>query len=168
MLVDSSSHTSSFQAAAKKVSHLPFWDRTLLVWNLDWVLAMGVRFGRIIAAAVVTEVAGVGILAALVSIFGPTGFKEARPFALRLGTWVGPLSGFLLCILGGRWVARPAAPAMKLLNGFSTGLAAAMLDIAIAVSLGSSVSPLLLVSNAGRLFGGTIGGCLAGRPARPI
>jgi putative Mn2+ efflux pump MntP len=126
---------------------------------------MRVRPGRIIAAVVVAEILGVAILAALVTIFGPPGFKAAQPFAQRLGAWVGPISGFVLCTLGGWWVARHVPRSDRLVNGFATGLSAAILDVAIAAAFGSILSLLLLLSNAGRIVGGSIGGWLASRRA---
>lgn len=124
---------------------------------------MRVRIGRVVVAVVIAEILGVAILAALVAVFGPPGFKAAQPFAERLGMWVGPISGFVLCTLGGWWVAKAVPRTDKVLNGFATGLTAAILDVAIAAALGSILSLLLLLSNAGRIVGGGIGGWLASR-----
>lgn len=122
---------------------------------------MSIRIGRVLIAAVAAEILGVAILAALVAVFGPSGFKEAQPFAEKLGQWVGPISGFALCTLGGWWVAKAAPPPHKLVNGLAMGLCGAVLDIAIAAGFGSVWSPLLLLSNGGRILGGTLGGWLA-------
>jgi hypothetical protein len=121
---------------------------------------MNLRLGRIVIAAIAAEVLGILALVILVAIFGPPGFEAAQPFAERLGAWVGPISGFVLCICGGYWVAR-RAPAQPLANGFAMGVAAAVLDLASAAALGASLEPLLLLSNVGRIVGGTIGGGLA-------
>ena len=130
---------------------------------------VSLRFGRIAIAAIVAEVIGVLALVVLVSIFGPSGgFAAAQPFAERLGSWVGPISGFLLCLLGGYWVARGAAPSY-IQNGVGVGLAGAALDIGTAIALGAQFAPLLVFSNVGRVVGGTIGGWLAAgsSPWRP-
>ena len=124
---------------------------------------MKLRLGRIVLAAVAAEVLGVVALIVLVGIFGPGGgFKEAQPFAERLGAWVGPISGFVLCGAGGYWVARRAAP-FYLGNGLAVGLAGAFLDLVSAAAVGASFHVLLIVSNVGRIAGGYLGGLLASR-----
>jgi hypothetical protein len=120
------------------------------------------RLGRIAIAALLAEVLGVLALVVLVAIFGPPGFEAAKPFAERLGVWVGPISGFVLCVAGGYWAARGAGP-HYLGNGVAMGLAAALVDVASAVALGASVHVLLVVSNIGRVLGGLLGGLLAAR-----
>jgi hypothetical protein len=122
------------------------------------------RFGRIALAAVLAEVLGVLALVVLVATFGPSEFKAAQPFAERLGVWVGPLSGFLLCTAGGYWVARSGRP-YYLENGIAMGLAGAFVDAASAVALGASFHILLVISNLGRVAGGFLGGLLASRSA---
>jgi hypothetical protein len=117
---------------------------------------------RIAIAVVVAEILGVVVLVLLVSIFGPSDFEAAKPFAERLGAWVGPISGFLFCLLGGFWVAKSAS-SYRVPNGTGVGVAAAFLDIALALALASGFSPLLIFSNTGRIIGGTIGGWLASR-----
>jgi hypothetical protein len=87
---------------------------------------MRVHIGRTVAAAAVAELLGVAILAALVVVFGPSGFKEVQLFAAKLGSWVGPISGVLLCILGGWWVAGGVPLADKVLNGIAMGFTAAI------------------------------------------
>ena len=123
---------------------------------------MKLRLGRIAITAVLAEVLGVLALVVLVALFGPPGFEAAKPFAERLGAWVGPVSGFVLCVAGGYWVAKGAGP-YYLGNGVAVGLAAALVDVASAVALGASFHVLLLVSNVGRVLGGLLGGLLAAR-----
>ncbi len=126
---------------------------------------MKLRFGRIAIAVVAAEVLGVLALVVLVTIFGPPGFEAATPFAERLGAYVGPISGFVFCLLGGYWVARASAP-FGVRNGLATGAAAALLDFAIAATMADPFQWLLLLSNAGRIMGGTLGGLLASRKAQ--
>src|SRR5262245_48304476 len=123
---------------------------------------MKLRWGRIAIAALVAEVLGIAALAILVFLFGPGGWEASMPFAQRLGAWVGPISGFVLCLAGGYWVAR-SAPAARIANGAAMGVAGAILDLTIAVSGGGALSVLLLGSNAGRIAGGSIGGWLASK-----
>jgi hypothetical protein len=123
---------------------------------------MSLRWGRIAVAVVSAEILGVAILALLVTMFGPPGFAAAVPFAERLGAWVGPISGFVLCLLGGYWVARSAS-SQRLQNGVAVGVCAALLDIVVGFALGAGISMLLVLSNIGRIVGATIGGWLSSR-----
>lgn len=120
---------------------------------------MNLRLGRIAIAAIAAEVLGILVL---VIFFGSSGSAATTPFALRLGVWIGPILGFVLCCLGGYWVARGAAT-HKLQNGIATGVVAAILGLIIAAVLGGPFGPRLLVSTLGRVVGGTIGGWLAAR-----
>jgi hypothetical protein len=121
------------------------------------------RFGRLAIAVLAAEVLGVLTLVALVALFGPSGgFAAAQPFAERIGAYVGPISGFVFCLLGGYWVARASAP-FGVRNGFVTGLVAALLDFALAATMTNPFQWLLVVSNTGRVVGGTLGGLLASR-----
>ena len=135
------------------------------IWPSAEAILVKLRLGRIALAAVLAEVAGILALVVLVGIFGPPGFKQAQPFAERLGVGVGPISGFLLCMYGGYWVGRSAAP-NYLANGVAVGLAGAFRDAASAIALGGSFHVLLVVSNLGRIAGGLIGGLLASRARR--
>ncbi|MFZ9585557.1 MAG: hypothetical protein ACO280_11470 [Pseudohongiellaceae bacterium] len=112
-------------------------------------------------AAVAAEVLGVFALVVLVVLFGPDDQSQTQQFAERLGAWVGPLSGFLLCVLGGYWVARNSGNPIR--NGLCMGVAAALLDLAVALAIGATFAPLLFLSNAGRVIGGTVGGYIASR-----
>ncbi len=117
--------------------------------------------GRIVMAAVAAEVLGVFALVVLVVLSGPDDQSQTQQFAERLGAWVGPLSGFLLCLLGGYWVARNSGNPIR--NGLCMGVAAALLDLAVALAIGATFAPLLFLSNAGRVIGGTVGGYIASR-----
>ncbi len=122
---------------------------------------MRLRVGRIVMAAVAAEVLGVFALVVLVVLSGPDDQSQTQQFAERLGAWVGPLSGFLLCLLGGYWVARNSGNPIR--NGLCMGVAAALLDLAVALAIGATFAPLLFLSNAGRVIGGTVGGYIASR-----
>ena len=88
--------------------------------------------------------------------------EAAQPFAERLGRWVGPMSGFVLCLAGGYWVAKSSVE-QRVAHGVTVGIAGAVIDLAIAGLLGAGLPLLLIVSNLGRVFGGTTGGWLASR-----
>ncbi len=121
---------------------------------------LNLRLGWIVIAAITAEVLGVLALVVLVMIFGPADPGPAQAFAERLGAWVGPISGFVLCLLGGFLVARSVA-SDQIWNGFAVGGAAAILDLTIVAVLGVPIQMLLVISNIGRLVGGTIGGWMA-------
>jgi hypothetical protein len=123
---------------------------------------MTLRLGRIAIAAIAAEVLGVLALIILVAVFGPPGVEAAQPFAERLGAYVGPISGFALCLVGGWWVGRSATP-FEVRNGLAVGLAGAVLDLAIASTMANPFQWLFLLSNLGRILGGTLGGALAAR-----
>jgi hypothetical protein len=120
---------------------------------------MKLHYGRIIIAAFGAEVLGVLALVILVIIFGPSDKELTQRFAENLGTWVGPISGFLFCMLGGFWVARKASN--PLLNGTCMGIAGAILDILTVIVMGAAFAPILYISNTGRIIGGCLGGFIA-------
>lgn len=122
-----------------------------------------ILWGRVALVVLLAEVMGVVVLALLVALFGPAGYEAAQPFANRMGQWVGPLSGFSFCLLGGWWVARRALPAARIDNGVAVGVAGAVLDVAVALALTGTLAPLLIGSNLGRIVGGTFGGWMAAR-----
>lgn len=122
-----------------------------------------IQWPRAIAATLIAEAVGVIALIALVAAFGPPGFEEATPFAQRLGTYVGPISGFVLCLIGGWWTAKAAAVPDRVVNGAAMGVTAAVLDIGLSFALGGHFVPLLAYSNIGRIVAGTLGGWLASR-----
>ena len=121
---------------------------------------MNLRFGRIIAATFIAEIIGILSLVMVVLAFGPDNQNEIEAAAERMGAWVGPISGFVLCLIGGFWVARGSAN--PVINGLMMGCAAAVLDIIIALQLGGGFAWLLVVSNIGRILAGGLGGWIAG------
>ncbi len=123
---------------------------------------MKLAFARIALAAVVAEIVGIATLVALVAAFGPSG-AEAQRYAEQLGAYVGPISGLLLCFAGGWWVARTQSAPVA--NGVALGVAAAALDLGLALALGAAVGPILILSNFGRVAAGTLGGVKAARSA---
>jgi hypothetical protein len=130
-------------------------------WSMEAGM-MHLRYGRIAIAAFAAEVLGILALIILVMIFGPPGFAAAQPFVERLGAWVGPISGFVVRILGGFWVAK-GAESHCMINGVSMGIAAAALDFLTATAIGGQFQVLFLLSNAGRVVGSMVGGWLAFR-----
>ena len=120
------------------------------------------RIGRIVVAAIATEVLAVLVLVLLVAALGPRDTAGAQAFAGRLGYWVGPIAGFGFCVLGGAWVARGLVRD-HLANGLGLGLAAAALDVGILILSGAAFQPIFVASNLGRVIAGSLGGWLASR-----
>jgi hypothetical protein len=126
---------------------------------------MQLRLGRIIAAAIAVEVLAILVLVLLVALVGPADQAAAEAYAERLGYWVGPIAGFVLCLVGGWWVAKRLS-ASHMVNGLALGVTVAVIDIVVLFASGAEFHPIFAVSNIGRVVAGTIGGWLAGRSGR--
>lgn len=126
---------------------------------------MKLHIVRIAVAAVAAEVLGVLALIVIVILFGPAEEDAVQAYAERLGYWVGPISGFVFCLLGGWWVARGLDKA-HVANGLILGLVAAGLDLGIYIAIGGGFEPIIVASNVGRVVAGTAGGWLASRTGR--
>ena len=122
---------------------------------------MNIKTGRIAIAVIATEILGILSLGILIDLFGPSDEAAAQVFAVRLGFWVGPISGFILCLLGAFWVTRRLSDS-HLANGLMLGGAAAALDVGFLLAMGVSSEPIVAISNIGRIVAGVIGGRLAG------
>ena len=60
---------------------------------------MSIRIGRILVLAVVIEALAILALVLMVAApLGPSDPDAAQAYAERLGTWVGPIAGFVLCL----------------------------------------------------------------------
>ena len=118
--------------------------------------------GTILVAALAIEILAIAVLVVLVALFGPRDPSAAQAYAERMGLWVGPVAGFVLCGLGGWWFAR-RMQRRHLLNGLILGAAVAAIDVALLMASGSAFRTVFLVSNVGRVVAGTLGGLVAGR-----
>lgn len=127
---------------------------------------MQIRLGRIVLAALLTEVLTIVVLVVIVALFGPHDPAAAKAYAERLGYWVGPISGFVLCLLAGYWVARGARGA-GVLNGLVLGCVVAGIDVGLLVLGGAKFELIFAISNVGRVLAGVTGGWLAERQPHP-
>jgi hypothetical protein len=123
------------------------------------------RWGRIALGVLVAEAAPIAALVALVAVFGPRVQAEAELFAARLGQWVGPLGGALMCFVMAVWVARPLE-SRRILHGAVLGALAALIDVSLLLVSGAAFQWVFVMSNVGRIVAGTLGGVVANR--RPI
>jgi hypothetical protein len=124
------------------------------------------HLGRVVLAAVIAEVVPIILLVVLVALFGPKQQADAQAYAERLGQWIGPIGGTLMCFLAGRWVAR-AATTRPVLHGSAVGLLSALIDIAILIASGAAFHWVFAASNCGRLLGGMLGGLIESRKPQP-
>jgi hypothetical protein len=116
--------------------------------------------GRTIGVAIAVEVLAILVLVVLVATSGPSDAAAAEAYAARLGPWVGPVAGFFLCLGGGWFVARDLSNS-HVPSGFFLGAFAAAIDIAILVGFGTPFRPVFVLSNLGRVVGGSLGGWIA-------
>lgn len=120
---------------------------------------------RLVLTAIAVEVLTVLVLVVLVAVFGPSDPDQSPAYAERLGYWVGPIGGFVFCLLGGWWLARGAGSSAVRI-GLLLGTAVAAIDTSILVASGADFEWIFVVSNIGRVVAGGLGGWLAGRSAR--
>lgn len=128
------------------------------------------KWTRITLAVVAAEALPVLLLVLVVVVYGLARREGSRPpeeFAPAAGNWVGPIGGFVATLLMARWAAR-GATGRPLAHGAAVGVGTALLDVALALLLGGggAIQPLILLSNAGRILAGVLGGWLAGRRFR--
>ena len=112
--------------------------------------------------SVAIEVLAVLVLVLIVALLGPSEPAAAQAYAERLGKWVGPIAGFVLCLGGGWLVARHLSEG-HVPRGALLGAMVAAIDMAILVASGATFQPLFAFSNLGRLVAGSLGGLLAMR-----
>lgn len=127
--------------------------------RLNWI--------RIILAVIAAEVLPVLLLVLVVVVYGFTRQLESlspEEFAPIAGNWVGPIGGFLATLLCARWVAR-RAPARRIAHGAAIGVGTALLDFSVGSLLegADAIGGLFILSNAGRIVAGLLGGWLATR-----
>jgi len=123
---------------------------------------MRMPWASIVLAGVLAEAAAILALVLIVALIGPSDAAAAQAYAEHLGQWVGPIGGAAACLVAGFLVARTAA-GVELATGTAVGVVAAMIDVAILAAAGAPFQPLFIVSNAGRILAGGIGGWLAAR-----
>jgi hypothetical protein len=123
---------------------------------------MRLEIRRILLVGIAVEILAILTLVVLVAVLGPSDPAAARAYAERLGYWLGPIAGFVLCLLGGWLVARPI-PSYQTVNGLALGAFVAAIDVALLLAGGAAFRVVFVVSNVGRLVAGALGGWLASR-----
>lgn len=120
---------------------------------------MLIRIGKLVLTAFAVETLTILVLVLLVGVLGPSDPEEAAAYAERLGAWVGPIAGFILCLAGGWLVARKTEHPLAF--GVALGVLVAAIDVTLLVSGGVAFQVLFVVSNLGRVIAGALGGWLA-------
>lgn len=128
---------------------------------------MKINLGRSAIAAAAAEIGTYVVWIVVLLVTGLVFMNPSRTrwFAYFFGQSVGIFSGFLLCVLAGRWAARASDDAIK--TGLFVGVACAALNALIVVATTAGFPSILLVGSLGRVLGGGIGGWLVQRRRVP-
>lgn len=128
---------------------------------------MKIQIGKTLVTAFVVEILAIAVLVIAVALFGPGEAEADQAWAAETGRWLGPLAGFLFCVLGGWFVARTAT-SDRVIHGLALGVTVALIDVALLVAGGSGFEMIFLISNVGRVVAGAFGGWLTARQSIPI
>jgi len=124
---------------------------------------MRIRIGRIALISIAIEALAIVILVLLVAFFGPKESSAAQNYAERVGYWVGPIAGFILCFVGSYLVARGLSSS-HILNGLILGFFVGAIDVSLLVLSDAAFQTVFVVSNVGRVIAAVLGAWLASRP----
>ena len=124
----------------------------------------GIRWGRVILAAIVSELAVITVLVALTGVYALIARKSSvvdlQDFGQRAGYYVAPLASGLAVFLSALWVTRGLA-AKFTLNGTLVGVVAVILTVGMVVSARPEDRLMYVVSFAIRIAAGYLGGLTA-------
>lgn len=123
---------------------------------------MKIQIARTLVTALVAEILAIAVLVVAVALFGPSDAQAAQEWAGETGRWLGPVAGFVFCLLGGWFVAR-SADSDHVVHGLLLGAVVATIDVGLLLAGGAEFETVFLLSNTGRLVAGTAGGWWAGR-----
>ncbi|HEX8164001.1 MAG TPA: hypothetical protein VF538_19175 [Pyrinomonadaceae bacterium] len=125
----------------------------------------GVRWGRVIAAGLLTEIGAVLIIVAAATAYKHTASPTAaeyQAFAERAGYYVGIFGGALLAFLFSSWACRPLGGDF-MINGLLVGCVGASLHVALFAASGAGFQAAYLIADGLKLAAGALGGYLAQR-----
>ena len=128
----------------------------------------GIRWGRVLAAAVLSEVAVIVILmvaTAIYSLLGSPQTDPARDIGEIVGYYVAPPAGALATFLFVLWVARKLESKF-ILNGVAVGVLSVLLTVGFFAGARTEDRPMYLVAFALRIAAGYLGGWEAQRRRR--
>ncbi len=121
----------------------------------------GIRWWRVAVAVIVGEVIPLAVLVAAVAVMSRGSHEADQALAMELGSWVGPIGGFVVCSLMSWWAGRPT-PASAIGQGLMIGMLLAVLDVLLLFTMGETPWHwLIIASNGGKIVAGLLGGVVA-------
>ena len=116
------------------------------------------NWGRILIAIIVGEALPLLALIAIVHFTLPTDPAAVDAYARHMGTFVGPIGGFVTVAMMSWWAGwRSASPVVQ---GALIGGILALIDLVIVVAMAEPFGWLWFVSNGGKIVAGMLGGRL--------
>jgi hypothetical protein len=131
----------------------------------------GVRWGRIVFAAVLTEIITVMVLVVIVFLYGlgspgsDTGVpdqEQMNEFTRATGIWIGPVLGSILTFIFALWAGRGMADGF-ILQGALVGLVVTLLDVVLLLGMADDFTAAFIVWTGLKILAGALGGLAAGR-----
>ncbi|HUB78117.1 MAG TPA: hypothetical protein VMB03_04925 [Bryobacteraceae bacterium] len=123
-----------------------------------------IRWGRVLVAAALSELAVIAVLMAVTGVYALASHKSTaaglQEFGQRAGYYVAPAASGLAVFLGALWVTR-GLTAKFLLNGTLVGVAATILTVGMIVSARPEDRFMYIVSFAIRIAAGYLAGLTA-------
>jgi hypothetical protein len=125
----------------------------------------GIRWGRVFAAAVLSEAAVIAILVAASAVYSFTVPPEQTRLAARdigelVGYYVAPPAGALATFVLVLWVARKLESKF-IINGIAVGVVSVLLTVGFLAGAKPEDRPMYLVAFALRILAGYLGGWVA-------
>jgi hypothetical protein len=125
----------------------------------------GIRWGRVFAAAVLSEVAIIAILVAASAVYSFTVPPEQTKLAAQdigelVGYYVAPPAGALATFVLALWVARKLESKF-IINGIAVGVVSVLLTVGFLAGAKPEDRPRYLVAFALRIVAGYLGGWVA-------
>ena len=125
----------------------------------------GIRWGRVLVAAILSEVAVITILMAASAIYSLTVPSEqtetgARDIGEVVGYYVAPPAGALATFVVVLWVARKLESKF-IINGVAVGIVSVLLTVGFLAGARAEDRPMYLVAFALRIVAGYVGGWVA-------
>ena len=130
----------------------------LPVPRISWV--------RLLIGALLVEIGAIIVLVVFVAIFGPNEYHAAQVYAERIGLWVGPIAGAILTFIGALVVTRRLRQG-RVLHGTLFGLCVVLVDVTILLAMKAPFEWIFVISDAGKLIAGYLGGVLSARCESP-
>ena len=124
-----------------------------------------IRWGRIVVAAILSEVAVIAILVAATAVYSFAVPADQRELALQnigelVGYYVAPPVGALATFVFVLWVARKLESNF-IINGVAVGVVSVLLTVGFLAGAKAEDRPMYLVAFALRIVAGYLGGWVA-------